>query len=63
MNKPPKVLVRTWLQLTTDNREEFDSSELKESRQRAANYLMTYFGSVELAQLYLEQVSAAPEFA
>jgi hypothetical protein len=48
---PPVVLVETWLFITT-NRNNYDFVEVELSVRRNIKY---YFGSMELAQLYVDQ--------
>jgi hypothetical protein len=48
--QPPFVLVKTWLELSTN-------SEEKDARQHANRMLIRAFVSVEVALIYMEQQS------
>ncbi|WP_159820284.1 hypothetical protein [Colwellia sp. 20A7] len=48
---PPVVLVDTWLFIATNQH-----TELIHSKSHALNAIDIYFGSIELAYLYIEQV-------
>jgi hypothetical protein len=46
--QPPFVLVKTWLELSTNSGE-------KDAQQHAKRMLIKAFGSVEVAVIYMEQ--------
>jgi hypothetical protein len=48
---PPIILVDTWLFIATNKH-----TELTHSKSHAINAINIYFGSIELASLYIEQV-------
>mgnify|MGYP000684039276 FL=1 len=53
---PPAVLVRTWILIVTSDR-----PQLQQGDQRAQQGIKKYFGSVTLAELYVEQIEMDTE--
>ena len=51
---PPPVLVKTWLFVATSR--DFDLNQVKFPIHKA---IQDYFGSIELAQLYVDQASGS----
>lgn len=49
---PPHMLVKTWLQLLESNKESFDRQ-----RPKLNKCIYAFFGSKELANLYVEQMN------
>lgn len=49
---PPKTLVRTWISLSKDK-----SSDMEHVRKRSIDVIKLVFGSIEVAEKYLEQES------